>query len=52
MSQETFKDDPATRQIRVRSSRRMKPWKGNPEKEQRSHVEKDDLERWQKTNTN
>jgi hypothetical protein len=28
-----------------------KPWKGNPEKEQRSDDEKPDLERWHETNT-
>jgi hypothetical protein len=27
------------------------PWKGNPEKEQRSGEEKPDLEKWHETNT-
>jgi len=27
------------------------PWKGPPEKEQQGFAKKDDLERWQRTNT-
>jgi hypothetical protein len=28
-----------------------KPWKGNPEKEQRSDIKKSDPDKWQETNT-
>ena len=28
-----------------------KPWKGNPEKEQRSEEEEPDLEKWRESNT-
>jgi hypothetical protein len=52
MSQETPKDDPRKQTDKGTFKQTDEPWKGNPEKEQRSHVEKDDLERWQKTNTN
>lgn len=53
MSQETPKDDPRKQTGGKDTFKQTdEPWKGNPEKEQRSHVEKHDLERWQKTNTN
>lgn len=52
MSQETPKDDPRKQTDKGKFTQTDEPWKGSPEKEQRSHVEKDDLERWHKTNTN
>ena len=45
MSKETPADDP--RQL----SQTDKPWKGNPEKEQRNDDTRIDLEKWQRTNT-
>jgi hypothetical protein len=48
MSKETPKDDPRQRTDQG-SVKQTEPWKGNPEKEQRSHVSKDDLEKWQRT---
>lgn len=51
MSKETPKDDPRQRSNEGPSSQTDKPWNGNPEKEQRSHANKDDLERWQQSNT-
>jgi len=52
MSKETPKDDPSQRTDEGSFSQTDKPWNGLPEKEQRSHVKKDDLERWQKSDTN
>jgi hypothetical protein len=51
MSKETPKDDP--RQQSDHASRRQtdKPWKGNPEKEQRNNDAKIDLEKWHETKT-
>jgi hypothetical protein len=49
--QETPKDDPRQRTDQGSSKQTDKPWKGNPEKEQRSHVSKDDLEKWQRSST-
>jgi hypothetical protein len=51
MSRETPKDDPRQRTDEGSLKQTDEPWKGNPEKEQRSSVRKDDLERWQRTNT-
>jgi hypothetical protein len=51
MSKETPKDDPRQRTDKGSSKQTDKPWKGNPEKEQNSHVDKDDLERWQRSGT-
>jgi hypothetical protein len=51
MSKERPNDDP--RQQTDWGSHRQtdKPWKGNPEKEQRSDKVEPDLERWQETKT-
>jgi hypothetical protein len=51
MSKEAPKDDPRQRTDKGSLEQTDKPWKGNPEKEQRSEVSKDDLERWQKSDT-
>ncbi len=51
MSRETPKDDLRQQNDEATSKQTDKPWKGMPEKEQHSHAEKSDLERWQKTNT-
>jgi hypothetical protein len=51
MSKETPKDDPRQRTDHGSSRQTDKPWKGNPEKEQRSHVSEDDLEKWHRTST-
>lgn len=51
MSKETPKDDPRQRGDKGSLEQTDKPWEGNPEKEQRSHVGKNDLERWQKSDT-
>ena len=51
MSKETSKDDP--RHINDQGSHKQtdKPWKGNPEKEQRNDNAKIDLEEWRETDT-
>lgn len=51
MNKETPADDP--RQKNEQGSHRQtdKPWKGNPEKEQRNHDTNIDLEEWQETST-
>ena len=52
MSKETPKDDPRQRTVWGSKSQTDKPWKGNPEKEQRSDDrKKPDLEKWHETNT-
>jgi hypothetical protein len=51
MSKETPKDDPRKQTDQGSLKQTDKPWKGLPEKEQRSHLSEDDLERWQRTNT-
>jgi hypothetical protein len=51
MSKETPNDDPRQRTDKGSIKQTDKPWKDNPEKEQRSHVSKDDLERWQNSET-
>jgi hypothetical protein len=51
MSKETPKDDPRQRSDAGSLSQTDTPWKGLPEKEQQSNVSKEDLERWQRTNT-
>jgi hypothetical protein len=48
MSKEKPKDDSRQQTDKGSSKQTDKPWKGNPEKEQNSHVDKDDLERWQR----
>jgi hypothetical protein len=51
MSKETPKDDPRQRTDEGSLSQTDKPWKGNPEKEQRSGTKKSDPDQWQETNT-
>ena len=51
MSKETPKDDPRQRADQRSHSQTDKPWKGNPEKEQRSGTRKSDPDKWQETNT-
>ncbi len=50
MSQETPKDDPRKANDEATHRQTDKPWKGNPEKEQRNN-DGIDLEKWQSTNT-
>ena len=51
MSKETPKDDPRQKSDQGSHRQTDKPWKGNPEKEQRNDDAKIDLEKWQETNT-
>ena len=51
MSKETPKDDPRQRTDEGSHSQTDKPWKGNPEKEQRNDDTKIDLEKWHKSGT-
>jgi hypothetical protein len=51
MNRENPKDDPRQRTDEGSLELTKEPWKGNPEKELRSSVRKDDLERWQRINT-
>jgi hypothetical protein len=51
MSKETPKDDPRRRTDEDSSKQTDRPWKGNPEKEQHSHAEKDELETWHRSGT-
>jgi hypothetical protein len=51
MSKETPKNDPRERTDWGSASQTDKPWKGNPEKEQRSGTQKSDPDKWQETNT-
>jgi hypothetical protein len=51
MSKETPKSDPRQQTDKGSFKQTDEPWKGNPEKEQRSHVDKDDLERWHESTT-
>ena len=51
MSKETPKDDPRQRSDQGSHRQTDKPWKGNPEKEQRNDGAKIDLEKWHETNT-
>jgi hypothetical protein len=51
MSKETPKDDPREQTDRGSQTQTDKPWKGNPEKEQRSGTKKSDPDQWQETNT-
>jgi hypothetical protein len=51
MSKETSKDDPRQQTDERSHSQTDKPWKGNPEKEQRNDGAELDLEKWQKSNT-
>jgi hypothetical protein len=51
MSKETPKDDPRQQTDKGSIKQTEEPWKGNPEKEQRSGTKKSDLERWQRSDT-
>ena len=51
MSEETPKDDPREQTDRGSQTQTDKPWKGNPEKEQRNSDADLDLEKWHRTNT-
>jgi hypothetical protein len=51
MSKETPKTDPRERTDRGSLKQTDKPWKGNPEKEQRNDDFKPDLEKWQESST-
>ena len=47
MSKETPKDDPRQQTDWGSHKQTDKPWKGNPEKEQRSGTKKSDPDKWQ-----
>lgn len=51
MSKETPKDDPHQQSDQGSLKQTDKPWKGNPEKEQRNDDTKIDLEKWHRTKT-
>jgi hypothetical protein len=51
MSKETPKDDPRQQSDHASHKQTDKPWKGNPEKEQRNDDAKIDLEKWHETKT-
>ena len=51
MSKETPKDDPRHSNDQGSHKQTDKPWKGNPEKEQRNDNAKIDLDKWHETNT-
>lgn len=51
MSKEGSKDDPRQKSDHGSFRQTDKPWKGNPEKEQRNDDARIDLEKWHKTNT-
>ena len=51
MSKETPKDDPHQQYDNASHKHTDKPWKGNPEKEQRNDDAKIDLEKWHETKT-
>ena len=51
MSKEKPNDDPRERTDWGSASQTDKPWKANPEKEQRSGTTKCDPDKWQETNT-
>jgi len=51
MSKETPKDEPRKRTDGGSHSQTDKPWKGNPEKEQRNDNADLDLEKWQQSDT-
>jgi hypothetical protein len=51
MSKETPKDDPRQPSDGDSLKQTDQPWKGNPEKEQRSGTKKSDPDLWQETNT-
>jgi len=51
MSKDTPKDDPRQDTDEGSLTQTDEPWTGNPEKEQHSHAEKDDLETWHRSGT-
>ena len=51
MSKDTPNDDPRQRTDQKSFKQTDEPWKEKPEKEQRSRVSKDDLEKWHRTDT-
>jgi hypothetical protein len=51
MSKETPADDPRPQTDQRSHPKTDKPWKGNPEKEQRNDDTKIDLEKWHRTST-
>jgi hypothetical protein len=51
MSKETPKDDPRHKTDQGSHTQTDKPWKGNPEKEQRNDGTEIDLEKWHRTRT-
>ena len=51
MSKEKPADDPRDQSDWGSHEQTDKPWKGVPEKDQRSGVKKSDLETWQESNT-
>jgi hypothetical protein len=51
MSKETPTSDPRQRTDWGSTKQTDKPWKGNPEKEQRNDDTKPDLEKWQESST-
>jgi hypothetical protein len=51
MSKETPQDDPRQQTDWGSHKQTDKPWKGNPEKEQRPGGTKPDLEKWHESNT-
>jgi hypothetical protein len=51
MSKETAKDDPRQGSDRGSHKQTDKPWKGNPEKEQRNSDADLDLEKWHRIST-
>ncbi len=51
MSKETPKDDPCKQTDWGSNKQTDKPWKGNPEKEQRNDDAELDLEKWQESGT-
>ena len=51
MSKETAKDDPRQKSDQGSHTQTDKPWKGNPEKEQRNDDAEIDLEKWLETST-
>jgi hypothetical protein len=52
MSKEKPTDDPRQRTDWNNTKQSAEPWKGPVEKEQKTDVTEEDLERWQRTNTN
>lgn len=51
MSKETSKDDPHQQSDEGSLKQTDKPWKGNPETEQRNDDTKINLEKWHRTKT-